>query len=184
MQISLRTKILLGVAAAIAAYLVAGPGEVQTVETARSGSEAAAVARTAHPLRTRAQRRNTSQTLSLLAHRVSGDSSADSLFAAHSWYTPPPPPPAPAPAPALTAAQEAALRAPVAPALPFAFMGSYTPDGSEPVFFLTKGDRVYNVRVGDTLDETYSVDSLSNGQLLLTYKPLQIQQQLTIGGSQ
>jgi hypothetical protein len=63
-------------------------------------------------------------------------------------------------------------------------MGTYTADGSEPVFFLTKGDRVYNVKVGDILDGIYSVDSISNGQLLMTYKPLQIQQQLTVGSAQ
>jgi hypothetical protein len=62
-------------------------------------------------------------------------------------------------------------------------MGSYTPDGSTPVFFLTQGDRVYNVRIGDTLDATYSVDSFANGQLVLTYKPLKIQQQLSVGGA-
>jgi hypothetical protein len=62
-------------------------------------------------------------------------------------------------------------------------MGSYTPDGSTPVFFLTQGDRVYDVRIGDTLDATYSVDSFANGRLMLTYKPLQIQQQLSVGGA-
>lgn len=63
-------------------------------------------------------------------------------------------------------------------------MGSYTPHGETPVFFLTRGDRVYDVRVGDTLDGTYSIDSFNGTQLLLTYKPLNIQQQLTAGGAQ
>jgi hypothetical protein len=62
-------------------------------------------------------------------------------------------------------------------------MGSYTPDGAAPVFFLTRGDRVYNVKIGDTLDNTYLVDSLSNGQLVLTYKPLDIKQQLAVEGT-
>jgi hypothetical protein len=180
MSIALRTKILLGAAAAIAAYVFMGLGDEQTVEVAKN---------TAQPLTTRVQaarkrRQDPAQTLYLLAHRVSGDDAASSLFSAHSWYTPPPPPPPPPPAPTLTAAQEAALRVPVAPPLPFAYMGSYTPDGSEPVFFLMQGDRVYNVKVGDTLNDTYSVDSVTNGQLVMTYKPLQIQQQLTVGGAQ
>jgi hypothetical protein len=60
-------------------------------------------------------------------------------------------------------------------------MGSYAPDGAAPVFFLTRADRVYDVRIGDTLDSTYSVDGFNGGRLLLTYKPLNIQQQLTAG---
>jgi hypothetical protein len=63
-------------------------------------------------------------------------------------------------------------------------MGTYSPDGSKPVYFLTQGDRVFNVRVGDTLDDTYTIDSFANGQLVLTYKPLNIKQQLSAGGSQ
>jgi hypothetical protein len=62
-------------------------------------------------------------------------------------------------------------------------MGSYAPAGGAAVVFLTRGDVVYDVRVGDTLDNTYSVDKLEGGQLYLTYKPLNIQQQLNAGGS-
>ncbi|MFL6605500.1 MAG: hypothetical protein ACJ8R9_29770 [Steroidobacteraceae bacterium] len=179
MSLALRTKLMLGAAAAVAVYAFVGQSDEQTVEVARN---------TAKPRTTRVQaktqRQDPAQALYLLAHRVADDGAAHSLFSAHSWYTPPPPPPPAAPAPRLTAAQEAALRVPVAPPLPFAYMGSYTPDGSNPVFFLTQGDRVYSVRVGDTLNDTYSVDSVANGQLVMTYKPLKIQQQLTVGGAQ
>ena len=51
------------------------------------------------------------------------------------------------------------------------------------MFFLTRGDRVYDVHVGDTLDDTYSIASFANGQLVFTYKPLNIQQQLLAGVS-
>jgi hypothetical protein len=182
MSIALRTKILLGAAAAIATYVFVGSGDEQTVEAAKN-TQTSGSTRAMHAVKALNKRRDPAQTLYLLAHRVSADGSAQSLFAAHSWYTPPPPPPPP-PAPTLTAAEEAALRAPVAPPLPFAYMGSYTPDGSDPVYFLTQGDRVYNVRVGDTLNDTYSVDSFTNGQLVMTYKPLKIQQQLTVGSAQ
>jgi len=70
----------------------------------------------------------------MLAQRVVEQSSAASLFAAHSWYTPPPAPPPPPPA----AAVNTAPVAPSAPPLPFQFIGSYTPDGQAPVFFLTR----------------------------------------------
>jgi len=69
---------------------------------------------------------------------------------------------------------------PVAPPLPFAYMGSYTPDSSAPVFFLTAGRSCLHVRVGETLNDTYSVDSFINGQLVMTTAS-QIQQQLTVG---
>jgi hypothetical protein len=180
MEISLRAKILLGLAVAVAAYVVMGPGgDEQPVEVAKSSS--ARAVRVAHAAKTLRHQKDPSRMLYFLAHRVSTASSAGTLFAPHSWYTPPPPP---APAPVLTAAQEAALRTPVAPPLPFTYIGSYTADGSASVFFLTQGDRVYNVRVGDSLNGTYSVDSFTNGQLVMTYKPLQIQQQLTVGSAQ
>jgi hypothetical protein len=179
MGISLRTRILLGVAVAVAAYVLMGPADEQTVEAANSRSDQPAHVRTTKIV---SHHRTPSEMLYALAHRVSDASSSDALFAAHSWYTPPPPPP-PAPPPVLTAAQQAALQAPVAPPLPFTYIGSYTAEGAEPVFFLTQGDRVYNVRVGDNLNDTYSVDSFTNGQLVMTYRPLKIQQQLTVGSA-
>jgi hypothetical protein len=102
------------------------------------------------------------------------------LFATHSWYVAPPPPPPPPPAPAASLAPPA----PTAPPLPFQYIGSYKPDGEAQVFFLTHDDRVYDAKVGDTLENTYSIDGFNGSQLLLTYKPLNIQQQLMVGGTQ
>jgi hypothetical protein len=59
-------------------------------------------------------------------------------------------------------------------------MGSYRADGTA-TYFLTAGDRVYDVKIGDTLDNTYSVDGVKSGQLLFTYMPLKIQQSLAVG---
>jgi hypothetical protein len=182
MGISLRAKILVGVALAVTAYVIMGPGDEQPVEVAKSDS--AQPTRSVHPSRTVHEHRDPSRMLYSMVHRVSAVTSADTLFAPHSWFTPPPPPPPPPPAPVLTAAQLAALNTPTAPPLPFTYMGSYTADGAGPVFFLTQGDRVYSVRVGENLNDTYSVDSFTNGQLVMTYKPLKIQQQLTVGSAQ
>jgi hypothetical protein len=110
-----------------------------------------------------------------LANRVADQTAAGSLFAAHSWYVAPPPPP---PAPVVTAPVEPPK--PEAPPLPYKFIGSYTPDGEKTVFFLSAGDKVFDVHVGETIDNTYSIDSYSNGQLVLTYKPLNQQQQLQL----
>jgi hypothetical protein len=109
-------------------------------------------------------------------NRVASDAAAAALFAAHSWYVAPPAPPPPPPPVAV------APPAPTAPPLPFNYMGSYRPDGAQPVFFLTQGDRVYEVKIGDVLDNLYSVDAVNGSNLMLTYKPLNIQQALPVEG--
>ena len=63
-------------------------------------------------------------------------------------------------------------------------MGSYAQPGGATVYFLTHGERVFDVHVGDTIDGTYSVDGAANGQLQLTYKPMNIRQSLPLGASQ
>jgi hypothetical protein len=169
-----RSKWLTAIAALVAGYVVFGPKDTDPVP-ARTAPTAAA-----HPAHAAAASHLSApvaRSLLMLAQRVVDQTSAASLFAAHSWYTPPPPPPPPPPV--ITAPAT-----PVAPPLPFQFIGSYTPDGQAPVFLLTRGDRVYDVHIGDTLDDTYSIDSFANGQLVLTYKPLNIQQQLIAGVSQ
>jgi hypothetical protein len=106
--------------------------------------------------------------------RVFKDTAAADLFAAHSWYVAPPPPP---PAPVVYQPPPA----PTAPPLPFVFMGSFRTETGGAIYYLTAGDRVYDVKVGDTLDDKYSVDGVKSGQLMLTYMPLKIQQSLAVG---
>ncbi|MDE2252427.1 MAG: hypothetical protein KGL25_13590, partial [Gammaproteobacteria bacterium] len=115
--------------------------------------------------------------LARLAHRVTESKAVNALFHTQSWYVAPPPPP---PAPVVVVAPPP----PTAPPVPFTAMGSYARPGDAKVYFLTRGDRVFDVHVGDTIDNTYSVDGEANGALLLTYKPLNIQQTLPLGGSQ
>ena len=174
MNLTKRTKVLIAIAAGITAYVVFAQKDPQTAEPVR---DAAGVRK---PHATALSAHAATYSLLQLAHRVAHQTAAGALFAANSWYVPPPPPPAPV----VSAAQTSAPPVPTAPPLPFQYMGSYAPDGEAPVFFLTRGDRVYDVRVGDTLDSIYSVDSFNGAQLLLTYKPLNIQQQLVAGGSQ
>ncbi len=109
-----------------------------------------------------------------LAHRTADASNADALFAPKSWYVAPPPPPPPLPV---------APPPPTAPPLPFAFLGSYTETDRATVYFLTRDDRVYDVKLGDTLDTEYTVDAVENGALRFTYKPLNVQQTLALGGT-
>ena len=183
MVLTKRFKLLCAAAAAIAIYLLFSAPDASTTTTntstvpSRSGSERESAA---------PARRNVSSTsgpdasalLARLSRRVSDGKAAPALFHSQSWYVAPPPPPsapyvAPPPPPA-----------PTAPPLPFTVMGSYAHPGDVIVYFLTRGDRVFDVHVGDTIDHTYSVDGAANGQLLFTYLPLKIQQTLAVGGSQ
>ncbi len=196
-RLSMRAKILIGVAIACALYVVFMPDSGETVEPARTASAASSgvsggaasssgesrSATSAHSSTgaTAAaaggtKRSGLIQAFYSLSHRVVKDTSAASLFAVHSWYVAPPPPP---PAPVVVQAPPP----PTAPPLPFAYMGTYQADGKQ-IYFLTSGDRVYDVKVGDQLDNTYSVDEVKAGQLLLTYIPLKIQQSLAVGESQ
>ena len=174
MNLTTRSKWLIGSAVTVAALVAFAPKNPDAVEAvpaaAASHTQAThpTVATTAAPL---------ADSLRQLAHRVADQTAAGSLFPAHSWYVAPPPPPPPV----VTAPPPPPK--PTAPPLPFTFMGSYTPNGSAAVFFLTNGEKVYDVHVGDTIDNTYSVDAFSNNQLTFTYKPLNQQQQLSTGGA-
>jgi len=171
-----RSKILIGIAALVGAYIIFGPGEAPIAEPVKA---AAATRVHVHAARAEAAPLDVGRALAALEKRVALPTAAEALFAAHSWYVAPPPPPPPPP----ETAKSHAPAQPVAPPLPYDYMGSYLPDGAPAVFFLTRGDRVYDVHVGDTLDNTYSVDRFANGQLTLTYKPLNVQQQLMTGGT-
>jgi len=97
---------------------------------------------------------------------------AGALFAQHSWYVMPPaaPPPPPPPPPE-----------PTAPPLPYAFVGSFAPGSDPPVYFLARGDRVIDARIGDRLDGVYQLESAAGGQLVFVYLPLNVRQNLAAG---
>ena len=190
MQLTKRVKILGAVAVLIGIYIVAtwpdaDSTSASSASPARSSERTSGTANAAAAAGRPAARRDVSSTrgpdasalMARLSRRVADGQAAPALFKPQSWYVPPPPPPpapyvAPPPPPP-----------PTAPPLPFSVMGSYARPGDSTVYFLTRGDRVFDVRVGDTIDHTYSVDGASGGQLQLTYLPLKIQQTLAIGGS-
>jgi hypothetical protein len=206
-KITLRAKVLIGIAVACAGYIVMMPDASQTIEPTHggntpassapvrgaaasgaitagasasgataSGTTAPGAVPTSRAIRPATAARKSSARVSLNASdRVAKDTAAADLFAAHSWYVAPPPPPPPPPA----AYQPPPP--PTAPPLPFAFMGSFRTETGGAIYYLTAGDRVYDVKVGDTLDNTYSVDGVKSGQLLLTYMPLKIQQTIAVG---
>lgn len=91
------------------------------------------------------------------------------LFATTDWSPPPPPRKATNPLPQ-----------PMAPALPFVFLGKRLA-GAEWEVFLSKGNSTFIVRAGQTLDESYRVDSIQPPQMSLTYMPLNQTQTIAVG---
>ena len=171
-KVTLRTKVLIGAALGCAGWIIMMPDTSQTVEAVRGpAADPSTHAAKAAPADRRSPIMNASFRMS---DRIVKDTTAASLFSPHSWYVAPPAPP---PAPVVFQPPPA----PTAPPLPFAYMGTYRSEGAVPTYFLTSGDRVYDVKIGDTLDNTYSVDAVRSGQMLLTYIPLKIQQSLAVG---
>ena len=105
------------------------------------------------------------------------DAAITNVFAATSWQAAPVPPSAPAPPP-----EAVAPAAPVAPPLPFRFLGWYG-DADSHIVMLVKGEQLYLVSAGDTIDDAYRVDSVSGTFVELTYLPLKLKQSLSTGGA-
>jgi hypothetical protein len=98
---------------------------------------------------------------------ASASASGRDLFSARSWNPPPPPP-----------AQEPA--APVAPPLPYAFLGKKLEAGSWEIY-LNKGEQTVIVREGEIVDGAWRVDKIAPPSMALTYLPLGQVQTLPIG---
>lgn len=71
---------------------------------------------------------------------------------------------------------------PQAPPLPYAYMGKLIEQGNV-VVFLTRGDRNFRVRVGDSFDGTYRVEAIEDERIVLSYVPLGIRQTLSFDAS-
>jgi hypothetical protein len=48
---------------------------------------------------------------------------------------------------------------------------------------LSRGDRIYDVRLGDELDIDYALVAIDGGNLIFNFKPLNARQTLAIGGT-
>lgn len=93
------------------------------------------------------------------------------VFKSKSWFVPPPPPkPTPPPPPA-------------PPPLPFKYFGKLEEAGQLTVF-VTKQDRNYALKAGDSIDGAYRVERVDAKGVTFTYLPLNMQQTLAIGGVQ
>jgi hypothetical protein len=73
--------------------------------------------------------------------------------------------------------------APVAPPMPFTYMGKLH-SGPDTNVFLTQGDRSLIVHEGDTIDSIYRVEHVTDNDITLVYLPLGERQTIVIGESQ
>lgn len=71
---------------------------------------------------------------------------------------------------------------PVAPALPFQFVGRLD-DREDQQVFLQNGEKLYVVRRGDVIDDTYRIEQISATELSLVYLPLHLSQTLSVGSA-
>ena len=70
---------------------------------------------------------------------------------------------------------------PVAPPLPYRIAGQVTHEGVMQVV-LARDDRVFTVREGETLDNTYRIESITPDAVTFVYLPLDERQLLAVGG--
>jgi hypothetical protein len=159
-----RTRILLGALLLTfgAVALVSGMDEPQAVATAVAKRHApdgtSATGGVLGAARVQAQRQQ-------LAAKAGAN-----VFAPRSFYVAPPPKPVVVAAPP----------PPTAPPLPFAYMGRFQEGGAPVVIFLTRGERLYSVRVGEVIDETYRIEKLTPNELIFIYLPMDERQVLRI----
>jgi hypothetical protein len=90
----------------------------------------------------------------------------------------PPPPPRPK-APVVA---EAPPPPPVAPPVPYRFAGRVLRGGEEEVL-VSKGEFVFPVKAGDTLDGMYKVKSIRNNRIELVYLPLGTEDRIAISSA-
>jgi hypothetical protein len=76
----------------------------------------------------------------------------------------------------------AAPPAPVAPKLPFSYMGSIDESG-KPKYVLVQGEQLFMVHVGDEFAGSYRLEQVTPLELVVTYLPLDARQSLPIGES-
>ena len=94
------------------------------------------------------------------------------LFASRSWQPP---------APKISSAPPVPP-APTAPPMPYRYAGKLVQGGRQSVL-LAKGDMLFPVNEGETLDGVYRVESIGETQITLTYLPLAREERIPVDSS-
>ncbi|HEX6733648.1 MAG TPA: hypothetical protein VF096_02450, partial [Azonexus sp.] len=108
---------------------------------------------------------NSIRATSISTRRACADAAASSAHAA-------PEAAAPAPEPA-----------PEAPPLPFRYLGRVEEAGRPTVVFLARDDEVLAVHPGDSIDSAYRLIRLNDDEVYFLYRPLKIEQALSMGNT-
>lgn len=69
------------------------------------------------------------------------------------------------------------------PPFPFTFAGVQRQLSGQTIYFLIKDNKLYTVEVGQILDSVYSIDGEEEGQLNVTYLPLDRKQTISMGSA-
>ncbi len=93
-------------------------------------------------------------------------------FASRSWQPP---------APKLSSAPDVPP-APIAPPMPYRYAGKLVQGGQQSVL-LAKGDMLFPVKEGETLNGAYRVESIGETQVTLTYLPLAHEERIPVDSS-
>jgi hypothetical protein len=96
---------------------------------------------------------------------VEGEEKVIDPFRNKSWYVAPPPPPPPKP---------------VAPPLPFQYLGKLSEGGETRVFLHHQGQYLI-AKAGDVINGIYRVEEIAGNRMTLLYQPLKEKQVLSIG---
>lgn len=110
---------------------------------------------------------------------------ASGLFQSRSWYSPAPSQQVGISSIKSAAGLSAASRSPPppsAPQLPFIFIGRMI-DGDVVTLFLTGNNQLYSAKLNDILDGAYRVDKIAEKSAVLTYLPMNIQQELVFNST-
>ncbi|MHC8334465.1 hypothetical protein [Pseudomonas sp. LB3P25] len=75
------------------------------------------------------------------------------------------------------------VQVPTAPPMPFQFIGKLN-DRSDLQVFLQSGEKIYVVRKGDVIDDTWRIEGISDEELSFVYLPLHLSQTLSVGSTQ
>jgi len=116
--------------------------------------------------------RETSAALVVLPERAPIGKQRGEIFGAKSWT----------PQVSAALAASAPPAPPAAPSNPYKVAGTLTQDGPKRVY-LVKGDRVYEARQGDDLDDGYRVVSIAADHVVLLYVPLGKKEELPIAST-
>jgi hypothetical protein len=148
MRVHFRKLLLFGALAGVVGFLLIDkPAKTPEVAIAKPDGAPAPAGSSAEPL--------------ALPDRQGLGRARGELFSA-----PPPPPPPRKPAP-----EPVVAPVPVAPPVPYRFAGKVR-KGSEVEILISKGELVFPVKAGDTLDGMYRVQSVTADRIELVYLPL------------